>query len=115
MGVHKVSGLSYTMSWELYRALKGEGYSYSDKLLDEAWVGTQKRQVLWWDKQGFGHIVFMEQKAADAFEANRKEQRKKRFKEQCWSDYHWIQEGTSFELGIQDTLYELRKTLEDLE
>ena len=114
-GVHEASGLKYTMSWELYRALQGKEYSYSDKLLDEAWVGTQKRQVLWWDKQGFGHIAWMDRTAADAFEKNRTLQRRQRFIKMCWDSYRWIQEGASFERNVQDALYELRKTLEALE
>lgn len=114
-GVHESGRLKYTMSWELYRALQGKEYTYSDKVLDETWVSQQKREVLWWDKRGMGHVALMDRKAADAFEENRRKMREQRFKDEAWATYRWLQEEASFERDLQDALYKLRKTLEAME
>jgi hypothetical protein len=102
------------MSWELYRALERKEYSYADKLLDEAYDGKQKVQVLWWDKQGAGHIAWMGRKQATAFEENRRRMREQRFREECWKNYDWIVKGAPLLPDVQDAICQLRKTLEEL-
>lgn len=114
-GVVRSGQYSYTLSWELYRALQGKTYSGGDKIADNAWEQTQKVQTLWWDHKGFGHVAWMPRAQRDAFEYNRKVQREKRFRDWAWETYKDLQGIYAFRRETCNLLLDMRKALETLD
>ena len=114
-GVQESRSLRYVMSWELYRALEGKSYTGADKLADDAYENTQKVQLLWWDKQGFGHIAWTTRAQRDAYQKRERDLDNKRFREQAWTTYEWLQRENAFTRKTCDLLYEMRKQLEALD
>jgi len=111
----RTRGYTYTMSWEMYRALEGKAYTAGDKLADEQYENTQKVQTLWWDNQGFGHVALLGRNQRDVFERNRRVQQKKKLRDEAWRVYEELQRENAFNKNLCDRLLELRKTLEELD
>ena len=101
----------YGMSWEMYRALAGQSYGESDKLLDETANGLLQ-EVLVFDSTNHVQVKHMQPAFAARFRASQVREQDKKFSQTCWEIYNDLMTRHAYQPAFVDALNELKSNLE---
>ena len=112
MGLLRFHGGTYTLSWEVYRALAGQPYSGGDKCLDDALDAQTHREVVVQDTQGWIQIKKMPIGLANRFEESRKQRERELLLKTLWEIYDDLFSKYAYHRGVSNNLVELKTTLE---
>ncbi len=114
MDLVQFRGGTYTLSWEMYRALAGQPYSGSDKCLDDVLDAGTTRQVMTVDTQGGILFKQMPIGLARKFEESQERRERGTSLREMWRLYDELFSKYAYCRLISESLYQFKTTLETM-